>query len=122
MMYIAIDSHLETTGKSLENTLYLMMLIVALCLDVQIDLGTIAERLKEVEEHLSRHVAYIFAFELCIPYEPWTAAKVEGTLCRVFSTLAKVGFDLTQTIIHWKAEAISANTSLVAKGLRDTLA
>ena len=122
MMDIAIDSHLETTGKSLEDTLNLMMLIVALSLDVEVDLGTIAERLEKVEEHLGRHITYIFAFELCIPYKPWTTAKVEGTLCRGFSTLAKVGFDLTEAIVHWEAEAISANTTLIAKSFRDTFA
>lgn len=43
MMNVAIDSHLQSPGQSLEDSFYLMMLILALSLNIQVDTGCIAE-------------------------------------------------------------------------------
>ena len=80
VMDVATDSHLEGAGESLEDAFDLVMLVVAFCLDVEIDARTVAERLEEVEEHLGWHIAYTFAMELSIPHQPRTATEVEGHL------------------------------------------
>lgn len=108
VVYIATDGHLQRAGKSLEDALDLVVLIVAFGLDIKIDAGTVAERLEEVQEHLGRHIADTLAMEFGIPYKPWTSAEVES--------------DLTETIVHRKAESITSDTTLVAQGLGNTFA
>ena len=77
MVDIAIDSHLKAACKRLEDSFYLMVLIVALRLDVEIDASTVAERLEEMQEHLGRHVSYPFAVELRIPHKPRSSTEIE---------------------------------------------
>ena len=100
MVDVAPDGHLEGTCEGLEDALDLVVLVLAFGLDVEVDAGGIGERLEEVMEHLGRDIAYLFAMELGIPYEPGTAAEVEG--------------DLTETIVHGEAEAVAADAALVA--------
>lgn len=107
-MDITTDGHLERTGKSLEDTFDLVVFVITFGLDVKVDAGGIGKRLEEVEEHLGWHVAYFLAMEFGIPYEPSATAEIEGYLA--------------EAVIHWEAETIAADASLVAEGLRNTFA
>ena len=66
MIDVAPYRHLQATGQSLENSLYLMVLIHAFGLDVQVHPRRVAQALEEVEKHLGRHVAHFLATELGI--------------------------------------------------------
>ena len=83
------------------------MLVFALSLDVQVHLGSVAQALKEVEEHLCGHLANFFTMELSIPYQPGTASKVEG--------------HLAEAVVHGQGVAITLYAPLVAKGPGYTL-
>lgn len=107
-MDIAPDGHAQTAGESLEDSLYLVMLILSLSLDIEVDLGRIAQTLEEVEEHLRGEVADFLSLELSIPDEPRTSAEVKG--------------HLAQTIIHRQTEAIALDSTFVAKSLTDAFA
>ena len=48
MIDITADSHLQRTGQCLEDSFYLMVLVLPLGLNVQIHLRGIAEALEEV--------------------------------------------------------------------------
>ena len=63
--------------QGLEYALYLVVLVLSLGLDVKVHAGSIAQALKEVQEHLRRHLAYLFAMELCIPYQPGPATEIQ---------------------------------------------
>ena len=43
VMDVATDGHLEGASESLEDTFDLVMLVIAFCLDVEIDLGAVRE-------------------------------------------------------------------------------
>ena len=79
-MDIAIDSHLKASCERLEDSFDLMVLVVTFGLDIEIDAGTVAERLEEMQKHLGWHISYSFAMKLGIPHEPWPSAKVESHL------------------------------------------
>ena len=85
-----------------------MVLVGALSLDVEVHLGSIANGLEEVHEHLSGHFANLLAMELSIPDEPGAPTEVE---CH-----------LTQTVVHRQAVAIALYATLVAESLQQTLA
>ena len=76
MIDVAPYRHLQATGQSLENSLYLMVLIHAFGLDVQVHPRRVAQALEEVEEHLGRHVAHFLATELGIPHQPKSRATL----------------------------------------------
>ena len=76
MVDVTADCHFQAAGQSLEDTFYLVVLILSLGLDVQVHLGGIAETLEEVVEHLGGNVADIGAPELDIPDEPGAASEV----------------------------------------------
>ena len=107
MVYIAVYGHLQRTCQRLEDALYLVMLVFALSLDVQVHLGSVAQALKEVEEHLCGQLANFFTMELSIPYQPGTASKVEG--------------HLAEAVVHGQGVAITLYAPLVAKGPGYTL-
>ena len=107
MIDIALDRHLDGTGQRLEDSFYLVMLVLTFGLDVEIHLGRIAQRLEEMQEHFRRHLPYLFTFEVGIPYQPRTASEIQGYL--------------TQAIVHREAIAITFDTSLIAQGFRKTL-
>ena len=48
MIDVTSDSHLQGTGEGFEDTLYLVVLVLPLGLNVQIHLGCIAERFEEM--------------------------------------------------------------------------
>ena len=77
-MDVAADSHADGTGKSLENALYLVVLVLAFGLDIEVHAGSIREALEEMKEHLGGHLPHPFAVELSIPDKPGTASKVKG--------------------------------------------
>ena len=108
MVDVTSDSHFQRTGKGLEDTLNLMMLVLSFGTNVQVHLSSIAETLEEVEEHLSRHVADEATVEFCIPDKPWTAAEIEA--------------DRAETVIHWQAVAIAFDATLVAESLQQAFA
>ena len=97
---VAPYSHLDCSGKSLEDGFYLMVLVCALGVDVQVHQCTVAKAFKEVVKHLGGHFSNLLTLELHIPYQPWTSAEVE---CHT-----------AQTIVHRKAEAIALYAALVA--------
>ena len=107
MMDIPSDGHLQRSGQCLEYAFYLMVLIVTLGLDVHVHPGTVTKALEKMEEHLRRHIAYPFATELSLPYQPRPASEIECHLC--------------QTIVHRQTETIPLYATLVAQGLGNTL-
>ena len=94
---VTSDCHLQCTGQCLEDALNLVVLVLPLGTDVQVHAGSIAERLKEVQEHLRGHLANLLSLELCIPHEPGTSAEVE---C-----------DTAEAVIHGQAVAIALNAA-----------
>jgi len=48
MIDVALHGHLQTTGQRLEDSFYLVVLVLTLGLNVQIHLRRIAEALEEV--------------------------------------------------------------------------
>ena len=108
MVDVSLHGHLQRTGQSFEDTLNLMMFILSLCLDIQIHQSRIAQRLKEMEEHLGRHFANLFALKLRIPHQPGTATKIET--------------DLAEAIIHRQGIAVTLDAPLTAQRLIEALA
>jgi hypothetical protein len=100
VLYVTLDRHLYGTCKCLEDTFYLVMLVLAFCLDIEIHSGTIGKTLEEVKEHLRGHLAYLLTGELSIPYQPWAASEIKAYLA--------------QAIVHWQGISIALNTSLIA--------
>ena len=97
---VTSDRHLQTAGQSLEDTFYLVVLVLPLGFDVQVHLRGIAEALEEMEEHLRGHLANLLPFELRIPDEPWTSAKVKR--------------HLAEAVVHGQTEAVALYAALVA--------
>ena len=108
MVDISSDSHLQCPCEGFEDTFYLVVLVLSFCLDIQIDTGSIRERLEEMQEHLGRHLSHPLMMELGIPYQPWAPSEVKG--------------HLTEAVIHRQTEAIALNATLVAQCLKDALA
>ena len=107
MSYVALYSHAECACEGLEYTLNLVMLIGAVCLNVKIHPCCVTETLEEVQEHLSGHFAYSLAVELCIPVEPWPAAKVKCYLA--------------SAVVHGQAKAVTFDSALGTEAFVDTL-
>ena len=84
------------------------MLILAISTDVEVHLGSIAQTLEEVEEHLCGHFAYLLTIEFGIPYQPRTTTEIEGYAA--------------QTVVHGQAISVALYAALVAKSLQQTLA
>ena len=103
MVYVPFDSHFQRTCQSLEDSLYLVVLILSLSLNVEVHLRSIAKTLEEVKEHLCWHLSNFLSMEAGIPYQPWASAKVECYL--------------TQTVVHRQAVAVALDASFVAKSL-----
>ena len=78
MVNIALDRHFQSTRQGFENTLYLVVFVLSFGLNIEVHLRGIAQRLEEVKEHLGGHLAYLFAVELGIPYQPRAASEVEA--------------------------------------------
>lgn len=77
MMNVTAYGHLDAACEGLEDTFYLVVFIGSLGLDMEVHTGRIAQRLEEMEEHLGRHVANLFAGESGIPYQPGPSAEIE---------------------------------------------
>lgn len=82
MIDVTAHSHLQSSCQCLEDALYLVVLISAFCLDVQVHLSGITQTLEEMQEHLRRHLSYLLTMKLSIPYQPGTTSEVEATLHR----------------------------------------
>ena len=108
MVDITAYGHFQRPCQRFEDAFYLVVFVVAFSLDVQIHLGSIAETLEKVEEHLCGHFTNALATELSIPYEPGTATEVET--------------DRAETVVHRQAVAVTLNAALVAKSPQQTLA
>ena len=106
MIDVALHRHLQRTGQRLEDTLNLMVLVVAVRLYIEVHHGSIAQALEEMEEHLRRHVAHPFAMEVGMPLQPRATAEVE---CH-----------RTQTIVHRQGVAVALNATLAAQCLQQT--
>lgn len=107
MIDVAPYRHLQATGQSLENPLYLMVLVHALGLDVQVHPRRVAQALEEVEEHLGRHVAHFLATELGIPHQPRPSAEIES--------------HAAQAVVHGQTIAVTLDAALVAQSTQETL-
>ncbi len=108
MLYIALNGHLQSTCQGLEDTLYLVVLVCALRLDVQVHTGSIRQALEEMQEHLRGHLANLLPVELGIPYQPRTASEIQA--------------DHTQAIVHRQGIAITLYSPFVAQGQGKALA
>ena len=86
MIDITSDCHFQTPCEGFEDTLYLMVLVLAFGLDVQVHLRSIRKALEEMQEHLRGHLADFLTCELRIPHQPGSAAEVES--------------HATQTVVH----------------------
>ena len=102
---ISAHSHAKTTGKSFEDTFYLVMLILTFSLDVEIHASAVRKALEEMHEHLSRHLTYPLAMKLRVPNQPWASSKIQ---CH-----------LTQAIIHGETIAIALYSTFVTQCLHD---
>jgi len=105
---VATDCHLECAGQSLEDTFNLVMLVLPFGLDVEIHLGSIAEALEEVQEHLRRHLANLLTLEIGLPHQPGAPAKVET--------------DAAEAVVHRQRITVALNAALVAQGAQQTFA
>ena len=99
MVDIPSDCHFQGPCQCLEDAFYFMVLVIAFGTDMEIHLGSIAEALEEMQEHLSRHLPDFFPMELRVPNEPRSSPEVQGYL--------------TEAIIHGKAIAIPLDSPLV---------
>src|SRR5574344_771191 len=79
------------------------MLVGAFGFDVQIHVSGIAQALEEMEEHLGRHIAHLFALEFRIPDEPRTSTEIKSYAAK--------------TIVHRERVAVAFNATLVAERL-----
>ena len=85
-----------------------MVLVVAMSLDVEVHLRSIAEALEEMQEHLGGHIPYPLAMELGMPLQPGASAEVE---CHG-----------AQTVVHRQRVAIALDATLGAQRLQQTAA
>ena len=108
MVNVSFYRHFQTACKSFEDAFYLVVLVGAFGLDVEVHACSIAETLEDMQEHLCGHFFNFISMELGIPYKPRTTSKVECYLAK--------------TVVHRQRVAVSFNSSLVAKCLQDTLA
>src|SRR5690606_4662503 len=81
-----------------------MMLIIALCFDIQVRFRSIGERFKEMEKHFGRHISYFFPVESRIPYNPIPAPKINGYL--------------RQTVVHRQCVSITFDTPFITQYLQ----
>ena len=108
MFYVSLYGHLHSSGKGFEDTLYLVMLVSALGLDVEVHTSAVRQALEEMQEHFGWHLANFLSLELCIPYEPGATAEIETYL--------------TQTVVHGKAISIALYATFVANCLSKAFA
>ena len=80
MSNVSANCHTQAAGKGFEDAFYLMVLVLAFCLDIEVDGCAVGEALEKVQEHLGWHLAYFLTMELRIPYEPRTPPKVKSDL------------------------------------------
>src|SRR5688572_21473811 len=73
--------HLHRLCKCLEYRFDLMVLDRPLGLYIQVAERLVRKRFEEMEEHLCRHLADLFAFEFGIPNDPVSPAKIDSDLC-----------------------------------------
>jgi hypothetical protein len=99
MCNVSSDSHSQASCESFEDAFYLVVLVLAFCLDIQIHSGAVGQTLEEVQEHFCWHLSDFLAMELCIPHQPRSSAKVKG--------------NLTKAIIHRQTIAITLYATLV---------
>ena len=97
---IPLHRHLQRTCQRLEDALYLMMFVLSFGFYIKIHPGSIAQGLEEMQEHFRRHISYLLALELGIPYQSRASAKVEA--------------HLAETIVHRKGIAIAFNAPLAS--------
>ena len=64
MCNVSADCHSQASCKSFEDAFYLVVLILAFCLDIQIHSCAVGQTLEEVQEHFRRHLADFLATEL----------------------------------------------------------
>ena len=105
MVDVSFHCHLERASQRLEDTFYLVVLILALSLDVEVHLCCIAQALEEMLEHLRWHFSHLLTMELSIPNQPWSATEVK---CH-----------LSKAIVHRQTIAITFDASFVAQGLQE---
>src|SRR5688572_2263219 len=74
---VFLYGHLYCLGEGLINGFYLMVLVLAPALYMQVALSRIGKRLEEMIEHFGRHIAYFLTAEVGIPNDPVTAPKIE---------------------------------------------
>ncbi len=97
---IPLHRHLQCTCQRLENTLYLMMFVLSFGFYIKIHPGSITQGFEEVQEHFCRHVSYLLALELGIPYQPRASTKVKTHLAKA--------------VVHRKGITIAFNAPLTA--------
>ena len=100
MMNVTAYGHLDAACEGLEDTFYLVVLVSSFGFDMEVHTGRIAQRFEEMEEHLGRHVANLFAGEGGIPYQPGSSSEIERN-----HALA---------VVHGQTVAVAFDTSLVS--------
>ena len=99
MVDVSLYRHFQRTGKCLEDAFYLVMLIFAFSLDIEVHLCCITQTLEEMLEHLGWHFAHLLSVELGIPNQPWTATEIQCYL--------------TETVVHRQTVAVSFYSALI---------
>ena len=108
MIDIPADGHLDGAREGFEDTLDFVMLVRPLGADVEVHHRRVAQALEEMEEHLGRDVADVFAAELGVPNQPRPAAEVER--------------DAAKAVVHRETEAVTLDAALVAQCFTQCLA
>ena len=79
-----------------------MVFVFAFGLYIQVHPRSIAQRLKEMEEHFGGDISYLFPFKRNVPHQPRPSAKIQR--------------HLAETIVHGQAETVPFYPSLVTQG------
>ena len=108
MVHVSSHRHLQAACQGFEDSLNLMMLIRSLGFNVEVHLRGITQTLKEVEEHLCRHLSNLLPFEFGIPHEPGPPSESE---CH-----------RAQTVVHRPPAAITLDASIVTEFLQASFA
>ena len=90
----------EGAGKGLEDGFYLVVLVVALGLNVQVHCCGVTQGLEEVQEHLGGHLANLFTLEFSVLDQPAAASKVQ--------------YYLSHAVIHGQGVAVALYATFVA--------
>lgn len=100
MMNVAPYGHINAAGESFKDTFYLVVFVTSFGFDMEVHTGRIAQRFEEMEEHLGRHVANLFAGEGGIPYQPGPSAEIK--------------LNHALAVVHGQAVAVTFNASLAS--------